>query len=126
MPELAPEYIICYGNVRLYNAPRFGTLAERGHPLNVRSYFDLPFFDFRSVKYLQTLPSGNDIIIYSYNGQLSACITAYLKILGYRVKTLLFGANSLIYSRMIDDPNLMPFTFTTSDIMNFDYVRGNQ
>jgi rhodanese-related sulfurtransferase len=120
------SYLICYGPTILYNAPIQGTLGWLGHPEGTVQYFDSPFFGFRSINYLQTLPNSSNIVIYSYNGQLSACMTAYLKILGYKVKTFLFGGNTLFYSRMITTPGLMEYAFTSSDIINFDYVRGNQ
>lgn len=117
-------YLVCYGKSRLYYARRFGTLAERGHPENAISYLDATFYDLRSVNSLQTLPSSETILIYDYNGQLGACMTAYLKVLGYDVKFLMFGANRLFYSRMIDDPELFPFTFTTSLIKNYPFTTG--
>jgi rhodanese-related sulfurtransferase len=119
-------YLICYGKTKLYGASLSGTLGGLGHPEGTVSYFDSPFFEFRSINFLQTLPNNSDIVIYSYNGQLSACMTAYLKILGYKVKTFLFGANSLFYSRMITTGELVDFAFTSSNIMNFEYVIGNQ
>ncbi len=118
-------YLICYGKPALYGARLSGTLGGLGHPERTVSYTDSPYFEFRSIKFLQTLPISSDIVIYGYNGQLSACMTAYLKILGYKVKTFLFGANTLFYSRMITTSELMDYTFTSSDIMNFDYVIGN-
>ncbi len=125
LPELTHEYVVCYGNPALYGARLSGTLGGLGHPEETVSYSDSPFFEFRSINYLQTLPNSSDIVIYSYSGQLSACMTAYLKILGYKVKTFLFGANSLFYSRMITTSELIDFAFTSSDIMNFDYIVGN-
>lgn len=120
------SYLICYGKTELYGAPLSGTLGGLGHPEGAASYSDSPFFEFRSINYLQTIPNNSDIVIYGSNGQLSACMTAYLKILGYKVKAILFGANTLFYSRMITTGELMDFTFTSSNIMNFEYVIGNQ
>jgi rhodanese-related sulfurtransferase len=117
--------LICYGHQKLYNATIQGTLPFLGHPDSTVYYFDSPDFEFRSTGYLQTLPTNSQIVMYSYNGQLSACMTAYLKILGYKVKTYLFGGNTLFYSRMITTPELMDYAFTPSEIMNFDYVVGN-
>ena len=119
-------YLICYGQRKLYNASRNVPLPLLGHPEGTVQYFDSPDFEFRSTDYLQTLPNNREIVIYSYNGQLSASMTAYLKILGYKVKTYLFGGNALFYSRMITAIGLMEYAFTSSDIMNFDYVTGNQ
>jgi len=125
MSFVGDAYLICYGKAELYGARRFFTLGDHGHPVGTVQYFDSPFFDFRSTNHLQTLPNNSDIIIYSYSGQLSACMTAHLKILGYKVKTFLYGGNTLFYSRMIDTTELMDYAFTSSDIMNFDYIEGN-
>ena len=123
LDNITGTYLVCYGENRLYYQPI--TEGGFGHPPGAIWYKDSPYFDFRSINSLQTLPSNSDIIIYSYNGQLSACMTAYLKILGYKVKTYLFGANSLIYSRMITNVGFVGYVFTLNDIMNFDYVVGN-
>jgi rhodanese-related sulfurtransferase len=118
------QYLVCYGSSLLYKTRKFGVLAGLGHPLNARSYLDSPDFDLRSVNYLQTLPNSQAILLYDYNGQLAACMTAYLRILGYDVKMLLFGANQLFYDRMIDYPELMVFTFSYSRIKNYPYSTG--
>jgi len=118
------NYIACYGNSSLYYGPKFEGDIGFGHPVSTVSYMDSPRFEFRSSKYLQTLPSNKEIIVYSYNGQLSACIVAYLNVLGYSAKTLIFGANQLFYSRMLDGVALVEYTFTQADIMNFEYATG--
>jgi rhodanese-related sulfurtransferase len=114
---------ICYGKERLYIMP---PLQEgKGHPVESIWYRDDPAFEFRSIKNLQTLPSNTPIVIYSADGQLSACLAAYLTVLGYNTKTLLFGANQLFYTRMISDPQLNPDTFKPEEINNYPYVTGN-
>lgn len=42
---------------------------------------------------LQNLPTNKEIIVYSENGFESSYATAYLRILGYNAKTLLYGCN---------------------------------
>lgn len=114
---------ICYGQERLYIMP---PLQEgKGHSFGTMWYRDIPTYDFRSIKNLQTLPANSQIIIYSADGQLSACMAAYLTVLGYNVKTLLFGANQLFYTRMRSDPILSGDTFIPEEINNFPYVTGN-
>ncbi len=49
---------------------------------------------FHSTASLNTLPTDKPIVVYCYTGQHSAFIAAYLRILGYDARTLLFGANS--------------------------------
>ncbi len=117
-------YLVCYGNGSLYNARSIGPFAERGHPDGAVSYLDATFFDFRSIHSLQTLPNSQPILIYDYHGQIGACMTAYLRVIGYDVQFLLFGANSLFHSRMTFEPNLLSFAFTESLINNFPYETG--
>lgn len=125
LPSPQNAYIICYGKMRLYYARRFIVLEGRGHPFGTRLYMDTPDFEFQSGKYLQSLPNNQPICIYGYDGQQSACITAYLRVLGYNATSLLFGANQLFYSRMIDEPDLREYAFSSLMINNFPYVSGN-
>ena len=124
LPSENINYIVCYGKMRLYYARRFVTLEGRGHPPGAIFYMDSPDFDLRSSKYLQSLPTDQPIYIYDYDGQLSACIAAYLRVLGYDASSLLYGANQLFYSRMIDEPDLREYAFSSLMINNFPYVTG--
>lgn len=49
---------------------------------------------------LKTLPTDKTIVVYCYTGQTSAFLTAYLRLLGYDAKSLLFGTNGMIYDIM--------------------------
>lgn len=117
------HFKICYGQRSLYESVPF--VGGVGHPPETRWYQDGPLFDFRSVNYLQTLPSDQPIIIYSGSGHSSACIAAYLTVLGYNVKTLLFGANQLFYSSMGSALELLGEKFKPDEIRNYPYVTGN-
>jgi rhodanese-related sulfurtransferase len=44
---------------------------------------------------LKTLPADETIVVYCYTGQGSAFLTAYLRVLGYDAKSLLFGINGI-------------------------------
>ncbi|UCH64780.1 MAG: rhodanese-like domain-containing protein [Ignavibacterium sp.] len=122
---LNDDYLICYGKSRLYNARISGTMPGLGHPDGTVSYEDSPFYHFRSTEFLQTLPLNQKITVYGYNGQLSAGLVAYLRVLGYSARTHLFGGNKLFYTRMIDDQELFDYAFSDSDINNFEYETGN-
>ncbi len=124
LPSENSNYIICYGKMRLYYARKFIVLEGRGHSPGTILYMDSPDFEFRSGKYLQSLPTDKPICIYDYDGQQSACMTAYLRVLGYDASSLLFGANQLFYSRMIDEPDLREYAFSALMINNFPYVTG--
>ncbi|MCB2207912.1 MAG: rhodanese-like domain-containing protein [Bacteroidetes bacterium] len=67
---------------------------------------------------LTTLPTDKTVVVYCWTGQTSAFLTAYLRILGYDAKSLLFGANGMIY----DD--LESHKWTDAAIKEYDYVTG--
>lgn len=66
---------------------------------------------------LKTLPTDKPVVVYCYTGQNSAHIGAFLRMLGYDAKSLLFGVNGMAY-------NDMPGTKFDPDthIMGYDYV----
>ncbi len=108
-------YLVCYGSYLLY---------QKGHPPNTVFYMETEHL--KSVKDLQTLPPNQEILIYDYNGQLSAAVTAYLQVLGYNAKSFLFGANQLLYYNIIGgyDTRLRAYAFLRGYIGNFPYVTG--
>lgn len=124
LPSGNSNYVVCYGKMRLFYARKFIVLEGRGHPPGAISYLDSPDFEFRSGKYLQSLPTDQPICVYDYDGQQSACMTAYLRVLGYDASSLLFGANQLFYSRMIDEPDLREYAFSSLKINSFPYATG--
>lgn len=66
-----------------YNFPKpAGTIIF--HPFNGIN-------DFYSTEKLQTIPSDKIITCFSYSGQISAATVAYLRLLGYNAKSVLFG-----------------------------------
>ena len=46
---------------------------------------------------LNLLPTDETIVVYCYTGQTSAQVTAYLRMLGYDAKSLLYGVNGFAY-----------------------------
>jgi filamentous hemagglutinin family protein len=61
-------------------------------------------------------------VIYCYTGQTSAYLTGYLRVLGYDARSLLFGANGMIFDKMITDGVASAFVPETQ-IMDYDYVK---
>jgi hypothetical protein len=115
-------YIVCYGIYPFYFQNGFDPLSV-GHFPNAVSF--IPEKSLRSSDNLQLLPDARRIVVYSYSGQESAFVVAYLRALGYDAKTLLYGANKLFYSFMIDKQSAYsPFVFLASDIRNYEYVTG--
>ncbi len=118
----ANNYIICFASKGLYNAKLLGI----NHPQKAVNYIPPPInSDLRSVSNLQTIPADSGIILYSYSGQLSSYATAYLRLLGYKAKTLLFGAHSLYYTSLLSIPSFDSYTFNSTKIMNYPYVTGD-
>ena len=107
-------YVINYWSPELY--------IKQGHIPGAVNYSpgDQPF---RSENDLLTLSTELPNVIYCFTGQTSAYIAGYLKILGYDARSLLFGANAMIYDRMRS--NNVPNTFLPeTEIMNYEYVSG--
>ncbi|MCP4713931.1 MAG: rhodanese-like domain-containing protein [Deltaproteobacteria bacterium] len=47
---------------------------------------------------LNLLPADETVVIYCYTGQTSAQVTAYLRLLGYDAKSLLYGVNGFAFN----------------------------
>ncbi len=108
-------YTINYWTPELYNNP--------GHIPGAVNYppGEKPF---KRSTHLATLSTSVPNVLYCFTGQTSAYVAGYLRILGYDARSLLFGANSMIYDKMKE--NKVPNTFIPeTEIMNYDYVRGS-
>ena len=120
--DISDFYIMCFGSVRLYN-PLIMFPLPTGH-LPVAVFYSGR--DLQSSTYLQSLPPDKKIVVYSISGQESAFVTAYLRLLGYDAKSLLFGANTYTYSRLIYDIDFFnPYVFLPDNIRNLPYVSGS-
>jgi rhodanese-related sulfurtransferase len=42
-----------------------------------------------------------EIVIYCYTGQTSGMVTAWLDVLGYNTKSMMFGANTIVHSKLV-------------------------
>jgi len=116
-------YTICVGPMMLYNSSPFTTNTY--HLVGTVLYQIPPGpADFRSVTYLQTLPSNETITIYSGTGQESAFYTAYLRLLGYDAKSILFGMNNIDYYMLLRADEIIPYAFQPSTIMNYPFETG--
>lgn len=115
-------FIVCYHTGVLYKDIRYGIT----HPENAVLYHPPPSAsDLKSTSYLQTLPSGMKIAFYSTNGQLSAFAVAYLRVLGYDAKSVLFGANNMFYYILAAASGFEAEVFSPDKIRNYPYVTGN-
>ncbi len=102
-------YIVNYWPASHYENP--------GHIPGAMQY--TPKESIKTTADLKTLPTDKTIVVYCYTGQTSAFLTAYLRLLGYDAKSLLFGTNGMIYNKMVD---MGLTTFGDDQIMNYDYV----
>jgi len=128
MKDLDDEVtLICYSNTSLYyiniEGEPFISDVYHSHPREAVLYLNTETgeSDIRSSTFLQTIPSDETIIIYSYSGQRSAYLTAYLRMLGYEAKSIVFGACSILYSSMLDNPQVEEFAFKPELINSFEY-----
>lgn len=89
-----------YQNLSNYYIINYWPAAEydQGHIEGAIQY--TPKNDFKLAQFLKTLPTNKTIVVYCYTGQTSAHVAAYLRVLGYDAKSLLYGANNLFYDTM--------------------------
>lgn len=74
---------------------------------------------------MESIPTGKDVVVYCGTGHNSGFVTAYLKLFGYRAKTLMYGNNAFMHSKMIKDKALLSWLpFTEAEIENFPYVKN--
>lgn len=68
-----------------------------------------PKASFSYAQELTTLPAEKTIVVYCYTGQTSSFVAAYLKVLGYDAKSLVFGANGMMYDNMVNNGSMTIF-----------------
>ncbi len=59
-----------------------------------------PKSSLQKAEMLKLLPTDKTIVVYCYTGQTSAQVTAYLRMLGYDAKSLLYGVNGFAYNAL--------------------------
>ena len=141
--------MICFGDDSLYYGVVTGEPSKEnpfniyngGHYRNTYLY-KWEVRTFHSAFELHSLPPDNFIGIYSYSGQESAYVAAYLTLLGYEAKSVLFGAHTILASqfdrtvykyglggtivRSYEKPTwFAQFGFNEADIRNYPYETGD-
>jgi len=104
--SLSSYYIINYWPASEYNA---------GHVQGAVQY--TPRSDLKSSTFLKTLPTDKPVVIYCYTGQTSSYLSAILRAMGYDAKSLLYGANAMMYD------NMPANKFSTSEIKKYPWVK---
>jgi len=115
--SLTTNYIINYWPAAQYTDP--------GHIPGSMQYTPK-----ETIKYtvdLTTLPTNKPVVCYCYTGQTSAFLVAYLRILGYDAKSILYGTNGMIYDKMgeynVAHPDSKMAKFSDTEIMGYEYVQ---
>lgn len=108
--NLNKYYIVCYWPESQYLDP--------GHIPGAIQY--TPKSSLKTETDLLTLPTNKTIVIYCYTGQTSAFLVAYLRLIGYDAKSLLFGANGMIYDKLVEKKMT---AFSENEIKNYDYEK---
>lgn len=109
--NLANYYVVNYWNAAHY--------ADPGHIPGSMQY--TPKEAMQYAVDLTTLPADKTLAVYCYTGQTSAFLAAYLRILGYDAKSVLYGTNAMIYDKMVAKGGMT--VFKESDIMGYEYVK---
>ena len=83
----------------------------------------IQFTPQKSLKFdtgLLTLPIDKTIVIYDFDGQNSAFVAAYLRMLGYNAKTLKYGATSFM-NQIMPENSTIGHGFSEKSINNFKF-----
>lgn len=73
---------------------------------------------------MQSIPTDKEAAIYCGTGHNSAFVTAYLRLFGYNAKTVMYGNNAFMHSKMLKDKALLSWLpFTEAEVGNFPYVK---
>lgn len=77
------------------------------------------------VSEMQSIPTDKEVAIYCGTGHNSAFVSAYLRLFGYNAKTILYGNNAFMHSKMVKDKALLSWLpFSEAEIENYAYVKN--
>ena len=108
--NLSQYYIIQYSHYDEY--------IDCGHIPGSINY--VPHNDLRLSTYLKTLPINKPIVIYDVTGQISGYIAAFLRMLGYDARILIYGENGMMYN-ILESNGLSVWKIT--ECKNYPYVK---
>lgn len=111
-------YMGCYGNSTLYLLDQLN-----GHPPQtvLIQMFNGSISNLRSGEFLQNIPSNKTIFIYSFNGQRGAYVVAFLRLLGYKAKNIMFGAHNFHFKTLTKVTELREYVFSPDKLNDFEY-----
>jgi rhodanese-related sulfurtransferase len=77
------------------------------------------------VSEMQSIPTDKEVAIYCGTGHNSAFVSAYLRLFGYNAKTILYGNNAFMHSKMVKDKALLSWLpYAEAEIENYAYVKN--
>jgi len=108
-----------FGNLTGYYIVNYWPAAQYADPGHINGAVQYtPKESIKLATDLKTLPADKPVAVYCYTGQTSAFLTAYLRLLGYDAKSVLFGTNGMIYDQMVTKQMAV---FKTSEILGYTY-----
>lgn len=108
-------YIINYWPEALYNA---------GHIPGAIQY--QPKKSLGRATFLSTLPTDKTVVPYCFTGQHSSFVTAYLNLIGYNAKSLVYGANGFMNGLMIERDAKKYHAFSKKKIKGYEFVKNEE
>lgn len=76
------------------------------------------------VSEMQTIPADKEVVVYCGTGHNSGFVTAYLRLFGYNAKTLVYGNNSFMYEKMVQDKSKLSWLpFSEAEIGGYSVVK---
>lgn len=111
-----------FGSISNYYVINYWPAAQYANPGHIPGAMQYtPKESLKLAVDLTTLPTNKTVAVYCYTGQTSAFLSAYLRILGYDAKSILFGTNGMIYDKMVATGGMS--VFKASEIMGYDYEK---
>jgi len=108
-----------FGALSSYYVVNYWTAAQYADPGHIPGAIQYtPKEAIKLATDLKTLPTDKPIAVYCFTGQTSAFLTAYLRLLGYDAKSVLYGTNSMIYDKMVTKAMTV---FNTAQIKGYTY-----
>jgi len=113
-----------FGSLSTYHVVNYWPAAQYadaalGHVPGAMQYE--PKVSMKFAADLTTLPTNKPVVVYCYTGQTSAFLAAYLRLLGYDAKSLLYGTNGMIYDKMVAKGGMT--VFSAGEIKGYDYEK---
>ncbi|HOW38912.1 MAG TPA: rhodanese-like domain-containing protein [Bacteroidales bacterium] len=108
-----------FGNLTGYYIVNYWPAAQYADPGHINGAVQYtPKESLKLAADLKTLPTDKPVAVYCYTGQTSAFLAAYLRVLGYDAKSVLFGTNGMIYDKMVQKSMTV---FKSTEIMGYSY-----